>query len=211
MRDNLSTARSVRRLRGGLYGHSVPRLWQDTVEAHRGAVRDAALDATADLVAKHGIGTVSMSRIAQRAGIGRATLYKYFPDVDAVLEAWHQRQVLAHLQAVSQASSTAGSPLDRLRAVLAAYATAVQQQLGGDPGTLLHRGEHVLRAQQTLQLVVADLVAEGVAAAEVRSDVPPEELALFCLHAMTAGTATSSDAAVARIIELTLRGIRPVT
>jgi AcrR family transcriptional regulator len=210
VRDNLSTAPSVRRLRGGLYGHSVPRLWQDTVEAHRGAVRDAALDATADLVAKHGIGTVSMSRIAQRAGIGRATLYKYFPDVDAVLEAWHQRQVLAHLQAVSQASSTAGSPLDRLRAVLAAYAAAVQQQLGGDPGTLLHRSAHVVRAQQTLQLLVADLVAEGVAAAEVRSDVPPRELALFCLHATAAATSTSSDAAVARIIEVTLTGIRPV-
>jgi AcrR family transcriptional regulator len=39
-----------------------------------------------------------MSQIAAEAsGIGRATLYKYFPDVESILRAWHERQVGAHL------------------------------------------------------------------------------------------------------------------
>ena len=192
-----------------MYRHSVPRLWQDTVEAHRGAVRDAALDATGALVAGHGIGAVSMSRIAQRAGISRATLYKYFTGLEAVLGAWHERQVLGHLKAVTEAQSTAGSPLERLRAVLSAYAAAVRQHLGGDRAALLHQGEHVIQAQQHLQLLLAGLLAEGAATAEVRSDIPPEELALFCLHAMTAATTTSAPPAVGRLVELTLAGVRP--
>jgi AcrR family transcriptional regulator len=47
--------------------------------------RKAILDTTAALVAEGGLLSVTMSRIAEEAGIGRATLYKYFPDVEAIL------------------------------------------------------------------------------------------------------------------------------
>src|SRR5690348_17355878 len=55
------------------------------------------LDTTAELAAEHGLLSVTMSQIAERTGIGRATLYKYFPDVQAILHAWHERQIAAHL------------------------------------------------------------------------------------------------------------------
>ncbi len=54
-------------------------------------MQDAALDATAALVAERGLRSVTMSQIAAQSGIGRATLYKYFPDVEAILLAWHER------------------------------------------------------------------------------------------------------------------------
>ena len=57
----------------------MPKLWTDTVEEHRRAVRDAALDAAAKLVAAHGLASVTMSKIAAETGIGRATLYGTFP------------------------------------------------------------------------------------------------------------------------------------
>src|SRR5882757_9071356 len=52
----------------------VPRIWTDTIEAHRNAVREATLNAAATLVAEHGLQSVTMSEIAKRTGIGRATL-----------------------------------------------------------------------------------------------------------------------------------------
>jgi len=75
----------------------MPKLWDETIEAHRRAVRDATLDTAAALVAERGLRAVTMSQIAEETGIGRATLYKYFPDVEAILVAWHERHISAHL------------------------------------------------------------------------------------------------------------------
>ena len=85
----------------------MPRIWSETIAAHRDAVRDATLDATAALVDSHGLTGLTMSEIARQSGIGRATLYKYFPDIESILAAWHERQVSEHLRqlaAVSEAT-----------------------------------------------------------------------------------------------------------
>ena len=104
------------------YTALVPKLWNDTIEAHRREVRDAILDATAALVTGHGLTAVTMSQIAEDTGIGRATLYKYFPDVEAILVAWHERHVSGHLEHLSQLATQTGSTRQRLGAVLEAYA-----------------------------------------------------------------------------------------
>src|SRR5919112_2833275 len=100
----------------------MPRLWTETVEAHRHQVRDAILDSTAALVAEHGLLAVTMSQIAQAVGIGRATLYKYFPDVEAILVAWHDRQVTGHLDQLAALRDEGDDAGERLEAVLEAYA-----------------------------------------------------------------------------------------
>src|SRR4030095_9575424 len=90
------------------YTAGAPRLWNDTLHAHRAAVRDAIMDTTAALVGEHGLLSVTMSQIAEATGIGRATLYKYFPDVEAILVAWHERQISAHLQQLAELRDQAG-------------------------------------------------------------------------------------------------------
>jgi len=187
----------------------VPRLWDETIEAHRRAVRDATLDTTAALVAEHGLASVTMSQIAEQTGIGRATLYKYFPDVEAILLAWHQRQVAEHLEQLAEVRDHAGDAGERLRAVLEAYALMVHERHGGDLAALLHRGAHVARAHQQLRDFVQDLLREGVASGEVRDDVAPEELASYCLHAVAAARGLPSKAAVHRLVTVILAGLQP--
>src|ERR671921_393403 len=80
----------------------VPKLWKETIEAHRQGVRDAVLDTTAALVAEHGLRSVTMSQIAGETGVGRATLYKYFSGVEAILLAWHERQITGHLEHLAE-------------------------------------------------------------------------------------------------------------
>src|SRR5437879_13400998 len=99
----------------------VPKLWTDTIAAHRREVREAILDTTAALVAEHGLRSVTMSQIAEQTGIGRATLYKYFADVEAILGAWHERQITGHLQYPAEVRDRAGRACEQLGAVLAAY------------------------------------------------------------------------------------------
>ena len=189
----------------------MPRLWTDTIEEHRRGVQDAVVDAAAALVAEYGLTSVTMSKIAERTGIGRATLYKYFPDVEAILIAWHQRQIAGHLAQLTGARDAA-DPGGQLEAVLKAYALHQRQSQSHATGlaALLHKGEHVTQAQRQLHAFIADLVAQGASAGDIRDDIDPGELASYCLHALTAAGSMPSQAAVRRLVAVTLAGLRPV-
>jgi AcrR family transcriptional regulator len=187
----------------------VPRLWEETIDSHRRAVREATLDATAALVAQHGVAAVTMSQIAAQTGIGRATLYKYFPDVEAILLAWHERQVRSHLAQLTEVRDHNGDTGGRLEAVLEAFALISYENHGTDVAAFLHRGEHVAQAQQHLRDFVADLVARGAQRGDLREDVPPAELASYCLYALGAASTLPSKAAVKRLVAVTIAGLQP--
>jgi AcrR family transcriptional regulator len=187
----------------------VPKLWDETIEAHRRAVRDATVETAAALVSKNGLRSVTMSQIAEGTGIGRATLYKYFPDVEAILVAWHEGQIGAHLEHLAELRDEAGEPGERLEAVLEAYALIRHEHHGSDLAALLHQGEHVAKAQEHLRHFVRDLLSEASKIGDVRGDIAPDELAHYCLHALTAASTLPSKAAVRRLVAVTLAGLRP--
>ncbi|MET8158291.1 TetR/AcrR family transcriptional regulator [Sphaerisporangium sp. NPDC005289] len=189
----------------------MPKLWNESIDAHRAAVKEAALDATAALVAERGLVALTMSQIAEKAGIGRATLYKYFSDVQAVLFAWHERQVATHLDQLAAAADPAAQAGVRLEAVLRAYAFIQHHsgRHGGELSVLLHHGDHVDRARKHLHDFIEQLIVEGTQSGDLRDDVPAAELTGYCLHALTAaGTLTGPDA-VHRLVAITMAGLRP--
>ena len=197
-----------------MYTWVVPKLWNETIEAHRRAVRDAILETTAALVAEHGLTSVTMSQIAEKTGIGRATLYKYFPNVEAILLAWHERQITVHLEHLAEVRGRAGDAAERLEAVLEAYALLSHERFshehpGPELAALLHRGVHVTRAQQQVHDMIKDLLIEAAETGDVRNDVVPAELASYCLHALTAASSLPTKAAVRRLVTVTLAGLRP--
>jgi AcrR family transcriptional regulator len=189
----------------------VPRLWNETIATHRETVREAILDAAWQLVGEHGLSAVTMSQIAEKAGIGRATLYKYFPDVEAILLAWHERQITAHLQQLAAIRDKAADPAGRLRAVLTGYAF-LSRHRGAHPGdlaTFLHRGAHTEPAQQQLLSMVTELLAEASAVGAIRADTDPAQLASYVLHALAAAADVPDESAVHRLVELVAAGLRP--
>jgi AcrR family transcriptional regulator len=187
----------------------MPKLWNETIEAHRRAVRDAAADTTAALVTQRGLRSVTMSQIAAETGIARATLYKYFPDVEAILVAWHEREVARHLAYLEELRNAAEDAESALEAVLEAYALIRNQHDSGDLSRLLHEGEHVERAQDRLRSFLTELLSEARAMASVRDDVAPDELANYCLCALAGASALPSKAAVRRLVRVTLAGVQP--
>jgi AcrR family transcriptional regulator len=60
--------------------------------------------------------------IYQDTCIGRATLYKYFPDVEAILFAWHERHITGRLEHLAEVRDQADDAGGRLEAVLETYA-----------------------------------------------------------------------------------------
>ena len=187
----------------------MPKLWDRTIEAHRREVRDAILTTTAALAMEHGPLSVTMSQIAEKTGVGRATLYKYFADVESILLAWHERQVRGHLDQLAEIHGRAGDPASRLRAVLEFYALMHHEHHDSDLVALVHRTDHVTDAHRQLNAFIRDLLVEAAAAGEVRQDISADELGSYCLHAISAAGSMKSKASVRRLVQVVLAGVRP--
>jgi AcrR family transcriptional regulator len=187
---------------------AVPKVWGETIEAHRREVRDAIFEATLALAEELGITEVSMSHVAERAGIGRATLYKYFTSVDAILRTWHEQQVASHLDELERVADSDGAPDDRLSRVLERYALIQHEHHGSAIAAHLHAGAHIHHARRRLEHFVEELVRAAAEAGTVRADVSPVELARFCLHALDASSSAATKAAVRRLVDVTVRGMR---
>ena len=188
------------------YMDAMPKLWSDTVLAHRESVRNATLDAVAALVARSGLASLTMSDIAQTTGIGRATLYKYFPDVQAVLQAWHQREVSGHLRLFSSLAGGAGLPMDRLRQILTIHARNLSRH-SGELVQMLHGSGHVAHAWHHLTASLSAVIREGVTEGEIREDVEPDDLANYCLSAVSGAFHVRSQAQVDQLVAVTLSAL----
>ena len=212
LRDTLSLFKTVRRSGRIAYHRIMPRLWSETIDEHRRGVTEAIFQATQNLVAEHGILSVTMSRIAEEAGIGRATLYKYFPNVEAILLAHHRRHINRHLEQLGALRNGSGGPAERLHAVLLAYARIChlrEQHAPPEVFALLHLGDDVVEAEARLGALVQDLITEARRAGQVRADAKPRELAAYCLHALMAARTLGSDVAVRRLVAVTFAGLQP--
>jgi AcrR family transcriptional regulator len=190
-----------------IYHAAVPKVWADTIDGHKVAVRQAVIRATAALVDERGIGALTMSAVAERAGIGRATLYKYFSGPDEVLIAWHNDSVERHVDAL-RSTAAEPDPWRRLRRLLETFVDLRGQQLGGEAMLLLHRSARVQHAAGTVRVLLADAISACVDTNAARSDVPAGELANFCIHALTAAREAGTKAERARLIAVTLDALR---
>jgi AcrR family transcriptional regulator len=188
----------------------MPKIWSQTIEAHRDAVREATINATAALIAEHGLTGVTMSQIAKDTGIGRATLYKYFPDVESILRAWHERQIDQHLQELLRVRDQTAGAAERLEAVLTAYAMAISHRRAHDSdiAEMLHHGEHIAAAHRHLREFIQELIADAASAGAARQDIPTDELTVYCLHALAAATSLHDPAATHRLVQTTLTGLQ---
>jgi AcrR family transcriptional regulator len=181
------------------------------IEAHRRHVREAILDATAALVTDDGLPAVTLPRIAEKAGMGLARLRTYFADLDAVLRAWHDRQLGNHLSYLDGIRDQPGDPVGRLDAVLRAYAVIAHQtheHHASALGASLHRGDAIAHARRHVHHLVHRLVLEGIATGELRDDIPPHDLTERCLHAVSAAGGEESVAVIRHLVTATLAEIR---
>jgi AcrR family transcriptional regulator len=89
------------------------------VQARSTASVEAILDATAQVLVSVGKERLTTTRVAERAGVSVGTLYQYFPNKSALLQATLERHMEAILQAVERACrEQAGNPLAQMAEAL---------------------------------------------------------------------------------------------
>ncbi|MEQ1503452.1 MAG: TetR/AcrR family transcriptional regulator [Myxococcota bacterium] len=90
------------------------------------ATVDVLLDATARVLVEVGYARLSTNRVARRAGVSVGSLYQYFADKDALIEALSRRITEAQVAVIlSQLDASTDQPLDQtvrglIRGIIAA-------------------------------------------------------------------------------------------
>ncbi|MFD2794491.1 TetR/AcrR family transcriptional regulator [Promicromonospora vindobonensis] len=188
----------------------MPKLWEESIDEHRRSVRDAITEATWRLAQEHGPLSLTMSQVAGAAGIGRATLYKYFTDIESILVEHHEQHVEGHLRALEDLRVESRPSGARLEAVVDAYASICfhrGRHSSVDIRALVHQGPEIADAERRLHSVFADLIAEAAAEGLVRTDVGPDGLAVYCRRALEAASEASDLDGVAMLARVVLDGL----
>ncbi len=102
--------------------------WSDLVDRHRTELRQRILAAALDLLRERGMAGLTMSALAERAEISRATLYHHFPDIDAVLAAWVGAEINRSLEVLMREAAQIPAPLERLQHLVDAHLTTFASQ-----------------------------------------------------------------------------------
>ena len=187
----------------------MPKIWADTVDQHRSEVRDAILEATGELATEVGERALTMSEIAARAGIGRATLYKYFGDIESILAAWHQRMISLHLAHLRDVIANEDDPQRRLVAAATRHAETIHQHHHASaiilrPASSSEQATTVADGKNQLIELFTELATAAQAEQPESIPLPPAEFANYLIHALAAAATAESKASLRRLVSLTL-------
>jgi AcrR family transcriptional regulator len=198
----------------------VPKIWDQSVASHKVRLRAAIIGAAVELVAERGRNDVPMAAVAERTGIGRATLYNYFPDLDHILAAHIVDEFERHHARMDAEMAAATDPLDRLRTAVrlsVEYLGSSNHKdsaaaIGGLDGFSPPAQRRIDKVMGGFHRRLAGVVDEAVAADLLRADLDAAFLAhalgqllSAARHSMLAGEQTADEAAAA-VLSLFLRG-----
>lgn len=102
-----------------------------------GAASEKILDAALSLFVEFGLRRNTMDDVAQRAGVGRATVYRHFGDKDRLVQAVILREIQRNLAIIEEQIRKTSDPVDML---LEAFVLAV---------SMAHRNELLERLLNT--------------------------------------------------------------
>ncbi|MEV6137302.1 helix-turn-helix domain-containing protein [Nocardia sp. NPDC051990] len=173
--------------------------------------RDQIIAATLVTFREQGV-EVPMKEIADRAGVGVGTLYRHFPDRDALIAETAQSYLadLAQSAATALAQEGAAWPAlsrflhecaqRRVGALAAAIEPNLHAEIQADPRLREVRGRIVE--------LVSRMTTEAQAAGVMRADIEPAEVAGLMTLQIYTRAGESYPEAVRRVVEIVLDGLR---
>jgi AcrR family transcriptional regulator len=176
--------------------------WDHTVDEHRTAQREAITAAAWALAQQHGPFAVTMSQVAEAAGVSRPTLYKYFPDVEAMLTAHHRKHVDAHVAELAAIVNGPGASSERLERLVVAYAEICHHR-GRHGSAEVDRLVHSPFELDAAESQLVDLFARAIRETDTRrDDLSPRARAAFAVRALAAAADVprTKVPAVARLV-----------
>lgn len=149
------------------------------------------LDALEQLLKEKNIQHISVSEIAEKAGIGKGSIYYYFPSKDAIVDALIKRSYEQPLQTAKTLSAQTNiSSFTRMAMLFQACrnssAVFLKQKYGSDTSVqdlaFLHQ-KYLNYLVSELKPALTDIISQGIACGEIHFDYPAAlaEIALIVL------------------------------
>ncbi len=99
----------------------MPKIIGATLADHRELTRQRLFDALSDLLADKPFDTITMSEIAERAGVGRTAVYNHFADKESLLLAFMRQTTTEFARVLQTALGGQDDPIEQLRIYIRAY------------------------------------------------------------------------------------------
>ena len=174
----------------------MPKIIGESLASHRELTRTRLFDALGSLMAEQPFESITMSQIAERAGVGRTAVYNHFAD-KAVLLLAYMRQVTEEFTSVlSERLSTEPDPLMRLRLYIRSHVQmtsryhvkagmGLRRQMSDRGASHLH--DHVGMVGEVLISILDDAMGRGLIAQQNTLG------AVHLIHATLAGQRLPAD------------------
>lgn len=177
---------------------------------------DLILDALQQLMVDKSIQNISVSDIAAKAGIGKGSIYYYFPSKEAILDALIRRNYETPLQtAKNLADQTDIPPFTRMAMLFQACRSSAAAFLrqSGDKARTITQQESAYLHQKYLNYLISELkpnlakiISQGIEAGEIHFDYP-EALAEIVLIVLGVKLNNTFLSTTPEDCEYTIRGL----
>ena len=184
--------------------------------------RTQILDAARSILAEKGFEATTVSEIVAKAGVAQGTFYLYFPSkvslVEALCEAMFARTLEAAQAATASANGFAEALESGVRAVFEESENfqdileIINSRMG-----LLGLPSELAKLDEPYYQLVADIIAQGQAAGEVRADADPDLCARLVVGLIERATedcflyrpALPTEPYIAEVTRFTLQALQP--
>lgn len=174
---------------------------------------DQILNALQELLGSKDIKTISISEIAQAAGIGKGSIYYYFPSKDSILEALIERTYEKPLRtATTLADQKNIPPFTRLAMIFQACRNSSAEFLkqknsstGAQEQAYIHHKflNHLIAG---LKPTLSEIIRQGIAEGQIHFDYP-DALAEIVLIVLTVKLDNTIFPSNQEEIETTIKGL----
>lgn len=171
--------------------------------------RQRLLETAKDAFAARGP-AASLEDIAQSAGVGIGTLYRHFPNRDALIAAVYRNQTEQLAQAAAKLAER-HPPIAALRAWMIVFIDYIATKQGMYAAlNSLADGPSDLYAASGLQIreAIEMLTARAVASDEIQLDIDPMELLRAVAAVANVNAGPNGKTSAARLVDIMISGLR---
>ncbi len=179
------------------------RLTEEVNDLQNQTKQDQILDALQTLLGDKNIQNISVSEIAQTAGIGKGSIYYYFPSKDSIVDALVERNYEKPLEtAKNLAKQTSISPFTRMAMIFQACRNSSTEFRAQDETKTSDAKEDAFIRQKymkhlisEMKPVLTEIIRQGIEQGEIHFDYPAAlaEIVLIVLTVKLDNSLVPSD------------------